>query len=175
MLRIIEIGKNPRKQKFETALENRAYREGYNAKAGGLSTTACDYKPDGPAGIAWFEGYKHAYRNAPTRLKKNPKRVKKIARKVKKIRKRIKGAVRAKIVRVRKNPSSKLIKQRHQTMIVGIKRGAKKHNRLYFTGTGFSQSKDNAKVFAGDAGKVEARRILPMLPSSIYGIQVEKA
>lgn len=71
-----------------------------------------------------------------------------------------------KIIRARRNPP-------HKTMIVGFK--SKTGKRLYYTGTGFSRLEKDAHIFPGDAARFEAKRILPLLPPSIYGITVEKA
>lgn len=101
-------------------------------------------------------------------LDKNPKLKK---HKTRKIRKRIiKRTKNCTVVRIKKNPAAR---KKHLTVIVGY--GRTKGKRTYFTGTGFSKLRAEAKKFSGDAARHEARRILPMLPNAIYGIKVENA
>lgn len=72
----------------------------------------------------------------------------------------------------RKNPP---VKRRHETIIAGLVKVGKKYKRFYFTGKGFSRDRGDAKVYPGSLGKVEAQRILPMLPARIERLYVEKA
>lgn len=106
----------------------------------------------------------------PIKKRRKKKRARVIKRRVMKKVRRIK---RKKIVRLRKNPPAR---KKHETMISGLIRTdrRKKFKTVYFTGTGFSRKKDDAKCFAGSAAKHEARRILPILPPQIYSISVER-
>lgn len=82
---------------------------------------------------------------------------------------------RRRIIRVRKNMTRPRL-PRHETMIVGFLRGSGGKiggTRVYFTGTGFSRKRQDTKIFPGDGAKSEAKRILPILPRQLYGIQVQ--
>lgn len=73
---------------------------------------------------------------------------------------------------VSKNP---YVRKPYETMIIGYDHGRGKHvKRYWYTGTGFSRNRDDAKIFKGDAAKMEARRIINSLPPAIYAIRVEK-
>jgi hypothetical protein len=81
------------------------------------------------------------------------------------------------VVRAKKNPP---IRRRHETIIAALVRmnyGSKKrpkYKRYYYNGHSFTYDKGQAKVFPGDAGKIEANRILTMLPYQIEKLYVEK-
>ncbi len=100
-----------------------------------------------------------------TKIKTRSRRKKKIAcRKPKRIKKR-------KVIRAKKNPPTW---KRYETLIVGYDHGRGKHvKRYWYTGKSFSRNRDDAKIFAGDAAKMEARRIINSLPPAIYAIRVE--
>jgi hypothetical protein len=120
------------------------------------------------------------------RISKNPKRkTKKKARGKKKAKvtlviknpKRSKSIhkPRVKIIPVKRNPTHPM-RKKYQTMIVGLVRGmsGQRYKRMYFTGKGFSNSAEDAKIYPGSVGKLEAKRILPMLPNRVARIYVER-
>ena len=110
------------------------------------------------------------------KIGKNPK--KRIAKKKIKRAKKARKIMRKKsrIARIKKNPAPH---KRIETMIVGFigegkKRSHRRMKRMYYTGRGFMRDRKHAKIFPGDAAKLEAKRIVNSLPYQIEHIAVER-
>ena len=165
-LKIIKTSKNPKRKTRKVKMRRnpktkyRAFADGQSAWRTGKYIDKDNPYKNGTANYSiWQKGYIQAAQRPNLHFSQSIK-------------------LKLKYRRVKKNP---IKRKRHETIITAfvINRGDRKTHkkavRYYLAkeGNRFSRFRNEAKIFPGDAGKLEAKRILPYLPPNIERIQVE--
>jgi hypothetical protein len=163
MLKIIQISKNP-KRKMRGNVIYRAYPKYAETKEFDKISDATKYIKDNASQgyiVRSDTGERIKEVSTAPKLNKNPKKKRKTMRVKRKSR----------IIRAKKNPARRKI----EMIIIGLQQlRPRRFKIVYYTGHGFTTLRQGAKKYPGSYAKMEAKRILPMLPPSIIQISTER-